>query len=373
MPSLLTCNVCKDHIAKSKYKIGCKGCANFFHLDCVGISEAEAKINKQLRYTCVCCVRAAGGSGDAGVVDRGTKANTAVDASRVGATADASLNGGDGTVGVAACDFVGNSDALRELQDNLILSMKQQMDTYMARCLSEFRTKTDALFDLYNAQISEVKRDVVELKKAVVELKMTVSEVKSTALLAEKKLADRISELESFNNVLQRRLNRADIIIRGLPENIKDLRSFVVKVANLCGLQLSHGDMQQCCYISERRAVLVKFNSIQTRDSLIRRFVKRGKVTLKEVMENCLLESRIYLNDHLVKSASSLVFACRGLLKKKKIKKFRLLNSDEPQVEVILADGSKTIFERQELLEFARSCPLQPGGAPLVGDMLLGV
>lgn len=145
MPSQLICNVCNEHIAKSKYKIGCTGCVNFFHLDCVGVSEAEARVNKALRYTCSACVRSAGGDGASGVVDRGILINSVPNLSP------------------AACASVvddvaaGSSDAVRRWQDDLLLTMKKQMDIYMDQCVREFKAKADALFELYSVQISEVK------------------------------------------------------------------------------------------------------------------------------------------------------------------------------------------------------------------------
>ncbi|XP_073822343.1 uncharacterized protein [Musca autumnalis] len=342
MPSQCICNVCNEHIAKTKYKIGCTGCPHYFHLDCVGITEAEARSNKDLRYTCVACVRARGGDDVVGVVDHG---------------ADVGLVGGDGSLprcaSVAQSLVVDNSDALRRLKDDLLLSMKRQLDINMAQFMQEFEAKTDVFFESLNTQFAELKSSFAEVNKSVSELKLSVYEVRKTATDMERRLSDRICELEKFNSVLQRRLNRANVVIRGLPDNIRDLRAQIINIAKVCGIQLDRRDLMQCCYISDRRAVLVKFNSVQDRDALMRNFAKKGRILLKEVMENCLVESRIYINDHLIKSTSKLIYACRGLLRRKQIKKFRLINGDVPLVEVILPDDVKTRFEERELLALA--------------------
>lgn len=57
------------------------------------------------------------------------------------------------------------------------------MATYMTRSLSELRSITDDLFNLYSAQISVLRRNVAELKKCV-EPNMAVSAVRSAALAA---------------------------------------------------------------------------------------------------------------------------------------------------------------------------------------------
>lgn len=126
-------------------------------------------------------------------------------------------------------------------------------------------------------------------------------------------------------------------------------------------MQLFPGDMQHCCYISGGKSVLVKFNSVQTRDNFMFNYVKKGRIFLKDIMTDCLVNSRVYINDHLTQPASRLVYTCRNLLRKKVIKKFKLINGDEPEVNVVFPDVGETTLDYDHCVGLSTSYPAHVG------------
>lgn len=167
---------------------------------------------------------------------------------------------------------------------------------------------------------------------------------------------ERLNNLEMHNNILQRRLNRADIIVKGLPKHIKNIRVPVLKIASLCGLPISHDGIQHCTYIHNGRSVLVKFNSVQHRDKLMMNFSKKRHLILKDIIGGDIT-SKVFLNDHLTPAAANLISTCRDLRMENKIIKYKFINTDVPKVRVTMLDNNVKILNLQQCSSMLSEAP----------------
>lgn len=188
-----------------------------------------------------------------------------------------------------------------------------------------------------------------------------------------------IKQLEDKNEVLQKRFNRPDIIINGLPRKDIKLTEVVLKIFEFLGVNITIHDLNICCYINNRKCVLIKFNSLVKRDAVMRNYFKKGKIRLDDILNNNssnnnnsknYKERLIYLNDHLTEKGGKLSRLCRDLRKDDVIAKFRILNSDLPRVKIHFKDTSEKIFEYEECFSYFNhvSCPQPVGDNSAVED-----
>lgn len=153
--------------------------------------------------------------------------------------------------------------------------------------------------------------------------------------------------LEIQNSIFQRRLNRSDIIIKGLPKSIKNLRKPIVKVASLCGVRLYYSDIQHCTYFAGGKSVLVKFNSVQIRDTIMINYRKNISIKVNDVIGGAG-NTDVFLNDHLTSAAKELIAVCKNLRTSNIIRKYTYKNYDIPKVKVVMSDGSIEVFNYQQ-------------------------
>lgn len=153
--------------------------------------------------------------------------------------------------------------------------------------------------------------------------------------------------LENKNEVMQRRFNRADIIINGLPRTQIQLREVIFKICKVLNVSIVDHDLCVCTFINNRKSVLVKFNSVIKRDLVLRSYFKKRSLRLSEIMDNDI-QSSVFLNDHLTEKGSKLFNLCRKLRKEDTIAKFRMLYSDIPRVKIHFKNNTEKIFELEE-------------------------
>ena len=130
-------------------------------------------------------------------------------------------------------------------------------------------------------------------------------------------LSTKISALELDNNLLNKRLNRNDVVISGLPVGIDDLFSTVKAIGNYLGVNVLAGDLQFGSYINNNKAVLVKFVNTSLRVKLMSEYFKKKYIMLNNVIGG-QIESRVYLNNHATPLDNKISYLCRKLLKLKK-------------------------------------------------------
>lgn len=55
-----------------------------------------------------------------------------------------------------------------------------------------------------------------------------------------------MEDLKIQNNILQMKLNRADVVVDELPNEVSNLNESIVKIAARCNIDLSSIDIQYC-------------------------------------------------------------------------------------------------------------------------------
>lgn len=181
-------------------------------MECDGVSEVEARTNKFLKYTCSAC---AGGDG---LINHGD--GDAVNADWIGnviAVIDTVDDDGVNTRSVL------NADNLQHRFDEFSISFENKMYEQIKNTLLEFQTKSNPILLSYRSEfiaiITDIRNGISNCQKSVDELKTTVGVCEANISA----LSTRLQAVETQNAVLQRRLNRANVIINGLPRNIKQL------------------------------------------------------------------------------------------------------------------------------------------------------
>lgn len=99
-----------------------------------------------------------------------------------------------------------------------------------------------------------------------------------------------------------------------------------------------------------RKAILVKFNSVFIRDRLMRAYFKSKALKYSDVMGGDI-GSRVYLNEYYSPAAGKLNSLCRRLIRQKLISKFRVQNSDRVKAKLTLLDGNEVIYGVEECAE----------------------
>lgn len=292
------CPSCNKNITKSQHTVKCLTCSNWFHLTCAGVSEksfaALAEANN-LYFKC---------------------------------RSDCSISAGndeDGNLG------------------NDIRSIHTKMD----RILKKMDEERNEFYAKLDSAIKDIKSD---LSSTITTIRNDISLCNNAVALIQTTSENKFAQLEVENNCLHRRLNRSDIVVNGLPTGLNNLHELIISIASYYEVALAKGDINNIFYINQGRSIVVKLNSVQTRDSIMKEYFKSKTLNLANVMGG-EISSRVYLNDHLSPASSKLQLLAKRLLKQKKILKYWLPHSDKPVVHLTSLDGSQVIYDYSQCLK----------------------
>ncbi|XP_037825488.1 uncharacterized protein LOC119613538 [Lucilia sericata] len=313
------CPQCDKNVTKTQRSVGCAYCGEYFHIKCADISLEQHSIllkNKVLKYICSNCTNI-----------------------RKGCNVQEELRNG----------FAALKVSLEKDLEEKIQASRQLLNEHLEAGL---RVIEEKFSELSNSQpICDV-----ELIKS--DLKHCFDVVKVVDNAANSKLI----KLETQASILQRRLNRANVVIWGLPKKIKDLRTPVRKIFSLCNVSVSDTDLQHCTYFAGGKAVLVKFNSIQVRDIVMFNYNKARNIKLSDVIPSSV-HSKIIINDHLTDAARKLISVCRRLRNEGKFVKYKFKNYDIPKASITMNDGSVKLLSYNQCIELfgdLNNCSLSP-------------
>lgn len=298
---------CKKNVTKTQKKVGCSICAMYFHIECVGITEEQCRFLSQNKnvfsYICNSC-RSTPKEKHNGIAENPT-----------------------GDIQQGLNDI--STEIGKQFEEHNRIFKKQVMAS-----ITELEKKIFQLFEQFRVEQTE------RLNKIKNDNNKKLNQVENA-------FNKRVCDLEVRNSILQRRLNRADIIIKGLPKSIRKLTEPILNIATQCGVSLSGSDIQHCTYIHNGRSVLVKLNSVQCRDAIMMNFAKKKFLILKDILGGNV-SSKVFLRDHLTAAASELVSICRDLRIENKIISYKFINSDVPKVKVTLPNNTHKVLNLQQ-------------------------
>lgn len=90
--------------------------------------------------------------------------------------------------------------------------------------------------------------------------------------------------------------------------------------------------------------MLVKFNNVDVRDSVMREYFKTRSLKLNDIIES-ELDSRVFLNEHFSPATANLNFMCHKLLREKIILKYRIINADKPKAKLTFTDEKEAVCD----------------------------
>lgn len=306
---------CKKNVTDNQYSVGCFLCGEFYHIQCVKITREQHSVMHKLRknflYRCPKCSKA----------DVSAKVNSKCN----------------------ELDISTNEQVAQDL-DSRFASLTASMDQKQL----EYKLEVDKLFNDHRSQFEMIINKVrEELMAKIVKLEYEVGNCTALIKHVDKNHTDSIREIQTHHDVTRRRLNRADIIINGLPSGINHLRDPIIKIGMICGVVLTQSDIQHCCYLSNGKAVLVKLNSVYLRDSIMINYHRRGSILLSDILPEGVA-SRVFLNDNFNEATGKLLFVCRRLREQGKILKFKLFSADRPKAFVTYLDESVKLLDIQQ-------------------------
>lgn len=307
------CPYCKKNLSKLKASIGCAICGFFSHAECVGISDTQVDWlykNRAVKFTCKSCCE---------------KANTINNSLPLPKNNSDSNNSNTNNMSADHEDF-----------SSILLSLQKSINRLDDR-FNNISTKIDAMAQKLR---EELCLDMQNIKDDVKNCNSRINEV-------DKSNQDKINKVASRYNTLERRQNRSDILIYGLPQSIKNIEEIVKKIGELFGITINETDINHCCHIHKKKCILVKFNSTKLRDKLMQSYFKSKPICQNDITDS-EATNRIYLNDNLSPSSNKLNFICRKLRLKKMIKKFNIINMDSPKAKITKLNDSIVVLDLQQ-------------------------
>lgn len=279
------CSICDEGIGKSHGSIQCKQCNSWLHLQCAEISEKDLTFLKEKSKSFIfICPGCSEGHHECSVFDQ---------------------------IKDLKCSFENIAKELRA--DN------NDFKNTMMKMIADFKNETSLC-------IKEMKSDIVDCRKLVDEVDASTK--------------SNISKLEIENNALHRRLNRSEVVVRGLPSGLNNLSSAVVSLCKHYNIDIIEQQLNHVCYINNMRQIIIKFNNVDVRDLLMKEYFKTRSLRVCDVLGG-EIQARVYLNDHFPPIAARLNALCYKLSRQKLISKFKVLNKDNPRAIITTNDGKR--------------------------------
>ncbi|KNC34051.1 hypothetical protein FF38_09592 [Lucilia cuprina] len=170
--------------------------------------------------------------------------------------------------------------------------LNSKIDAFINKVDGEQTSIRQALADTVSSFKLEMASCLKEMKSEIVDCNKLIHSIDSST-------TRKITALEVENNILHKRLNRADIVVNGLPDGIDDLLSVAVKIGSIYNVPIGKNDVNHIRYFNKRKSILIKLNS----DEVMKECPKTRSLKVSDVMGGDIA-LRVYLNDHFSPAAA---------------------------------------------------------------------
>lgn len=225
---------------------------------------------------------------------------------------------------------------------------------HIKEVLSRLTSLENQIHNLNEKVASDVVGQLFDIKNDIINCTTKIAKL-------ENETNTKILMLEKENNYLHKQMNRSDKIIRGIPEfgiSNESIISVVINIGKKYINSLDDRDIQFCTFINKRRAVLLKLNNINKRDSIMMQYRAELKnkdstyLKISDIMETDI-NSRIYLDDNYTPLESKLRYVCRDLKRNNVINRYKIMFKKDYQVIVFLKDGIEKVIPKEKMLLYA--------------------
>lgn len=289
------CGICDLDTAR-KRSVFCPKCKKWYHVDCENITKelfATLDKNRNLAYTCKECMK---------------------------------------NPVIVEDDAISFQDEMRSqftALNNSLRTLAEEMKREQTEIKTKFESAVVDIREELSVNLKKIKDEVTSCKN-LVNTNDTANKIK-------------FYELELQNHVLQLRLNRPDIVITGLANDIEDLRKTVISLCLHLKIEINPDEVLNAIYIRRKNAILVKFAHIDTRDKIMSAYFKTKALKKSDVVGGDDSD-RVYLNDNYSPLAHKLLRMCWKLAKDKKINHYSLINRESLKCKIkMLNDDTKTV------------------------------
>ncbi|KNC24264.1 hypothetical protein FF38_12380 [Lucilia cuprina] len=298
------CGVCNIDVGTGrKRSLLCRTCNTWFHVDCEGVSKdvfSTLDKNRNLLYTCKECTE----------------------------------NPPD-----PDNDNLFKEEIRKEFAAFKKLLRLHEID--MKKDQAEINMKLETV-------VSEIRK---EISTRMDEIKDEVKDCKQLVNLNDKMMRKKFNELELQNHVFQSRLNRSDIIITGLSNDLQNLTETVKSLCSYLKVDIMPDDILNVVYIRKRNAVLVKFGRISTRDKIMSQYFQEKSLNRSHV-EGGNICTRVYLNDNYSSLAQKFLRICWKLAKDNRITHYSIINRELLKAKLTMPNGDIRTMTFNECIEF---------------------
>lgn len=234
--------------------------------------------------------------------------------------------------------------------------------------MNPLTNKFDALEKQIQNLTSFIKEEVISQLN---EIKTDLAKTLSRNNKFEEDTASKLTHLERENNNLQKQLNRADIIVTGLSNNLKtdELYAAAIAIGKVCNVPLSEFDVNFCTYIKHKTAVLIKLNSVLKRDIIMKNYRETYNLKLNQVIATDI-ESRVFLNDHYIPIVAKLQYLCRKKKRSGEIIRFKVRNFEPFLFKMTYKNNKEVKMSCTEFLKSVSSQQISSGDKDLGNSTL---
>lgn len=183
------------------------------------------------------------------------------------------------------CEFQKNLKVWLDAQDSTIKKIPEMIASEVESHFGKLNDELKASIEPINMNMKNIEKDVCQVKE------------------------------DNFH--LQSLECRRDIIIDGIPSNIKEpkaLRELIIKIGSVYNVAVKSEEIYQCIRLKKNNRVLIKFGNLITKEDVMKAYFRTKNLRLNQIVDTNV-ESRVFLNNNFPNQIQRSILYCRRLKK----------------------------------------------------------
>lgn len=134
-------------------------------------------------------------------------------------------------------------------------ALNSKLDEFIEKSVNEHLQISKALTDTVASFKPEMADCLRDMKSEIVDCNKLLNHIDAST-------SKKIVKLEDEHNMLHKRINRADIVVNGLPDGRRDFIELITANGKIYKLDISTNAINYACYFNNRKSMLYKFNNV---------------------------------------------------------------------------------------------------------------